>query len=125
MDCGWTDRRLACWTGDEGWWLWHSRGHHSRHPRRRLGWLGLWAFGNLARRRHDRFHRCGICWRGDFGLDYPLTEKSLIVEASASAHNRFSECVMAIFHELGAFESPEPSSLHRRTIGFYAGPLMR
>jgi uncharacterized membrane protein YeaQ/YmgE (transglycosylase-associated protein family) len=21
MDCGWTDRRLACWTGDEGWWL--------------------------------------------------------------------------------------------------------
>jgi hypothetical protein len=32
---------------------------------------------------------------------------------------------VAIFHELGAFESPEPSSLHRRTIGFYAGPLMR
>src|SRR5450432_3995862 len=74
MDCGWTDRRVACWTGGEGWRL--------RHPRRPLGWLGLWAFGNLARRRHDRLHRCGICWRGDFGRDHPLTEKSLIVEIS-------------------------------------------
>src|ERR1700682_102143 len=77
MDCGWTDRRLASWAGYEGWWLRRTRRHHSRHPRRRFGRLGVRAVGNLAGRRHDRLHHCGICGRGDFGLDYPLTEKGL------------------------------------------------
>ena len=43
-----------------------------------LGRCDLRNSRNLARRRHDRLHNCGICWRGDFGLDYPLTEKSLM-----------------------------------------------
>ena len=54
-----------------------ARGHHSRNPRRRCGWLGLWTLGNLAGRRHDRFDHSGICWRGNFGWDYALAEKSL------------------------------------------------
>src|ERR1035437_4893736 len=68
MDCGWTDRRLACWTSDEGW-------------------------------RHDRLHHRGIRWCGDFGRDYPLTEKSLIVEISS-----------AYCHAVEARTSPCPCS---------------
>ena len=44
------------------------------------GVIGGWVFGalgNLARRRHHRRDPCGICWRGDFGMDYPLDQKSL------------------------------------------------
>jgi uncharacterized membrane protein YeaQ/YmgE (transglycosylase-associated protein family) len=44
------------------------------------GVLGGWVFGlfgNLVGRRHDRLYHCGICWRCDSGLAYPLTEKSL------------------------------------------------
>jgi hypothetical protein len=43
------------------------------------GSSGFWEFG---RARHDRLHHCGICWSGDFGLDFPVTEKSLIVEVN-------------------------------------------
>jgi hypothetical protein len=39
--------------------------------------LDLRAFGNLARRRNDRFHYCGVRGRSNFGLDHPLTEESL------------------------------------------------
>src|SRR5262249_41118534 len=39
--------------------------------------LGLRPFGNLAGRGHDRLHRCCICWRCDFGWDYPFAENGL------------------------------------------------
>ena len=67
-----------------------------------LGGWNLWAFGNLARWRLDRLHFCGICGRGDFGLDYPLTEKSLIVEASrACAHDRDEVVQWRYFANIG------------------------
>src|ERR1700728_390310 len=94
MDCGGTDRRVACWTSDEGWWLPHSRLHSSRHPRRHPGWLGVWGFGNLARRRHDRLHHCGICWCGHFGRDYSCTEESLIVELTGAYVHDPGQCIM-------------------------------
>src|SRR5580698_2105750 len=77
MDRGWTDRRLAGWEGDEGRWVRSTRRHHSWHPRRCPGRLGLRDVRNLAGRRHDRVDSCGVCWRRDFDLAYPLAEKSL------------------------------------------------
>ena len=49
---------------------------------RHFGWLDLRDVGNLARWRHDWVHRCCIRWRGDLGLDYPLTEKSMIADVN-------------------------------------------
>ena len=40
-------------------------------------WAAFWEARDLARRRDDSVDHRGICWRGDFGLDYALTEKSL------------------------------------------------
>ena len=37
-----------------------------------FGLLGIWPGGGLI-----GSHRCGICWRGNFGRDYALAEKSL------------------------------------------------
>src|SRR5216683_1535095 len=77
LDCCWIDRRLARGPGYERRRVRHSGRHHSRHPRRPPGGLGLRTFGNLARRGHDWFNHCGIYWRGDFGRDYSPTEESL------------------------------------------------
>src|SRR5208283_3446523 len=37
----------------------------------------FWASGNLAGRRHDRLHYCGVCWGRNSGVDFTLAEKSL------------------------------------------------
>ena len=41
------------------------------------GRLDLRTFWNLAWWRADWLHHCGICGRGNFGLDYPLAKESL------------------------------------------------
>ena len=93
-DCGWTDRRLARWPSDEGWRLRCNRRHYAWHPRRLIRRLDFPSVGNLARRRNNWFHHCGIRRRGDTGLDYSFAEENPIL-GCASVTRRLSHLTVA------------------------------
>src|SRR5215469_17029101 len=72
LDCRWFNCRLARWSGYEGWWLRHGRGHHSWTSRWRPGRLDFREARSVNRWRNDRLDHRRIYRRGDFGRDNPL-----------------------------------------------------
>src|SRR6516165_7666574 len=96
MDCGRTDRRLACGPSHEGWWLRRPGRHYSWRLGRGSRRMDFWHAWNLAWRGNDWIDHCCFRRSSYTRVDYPLVQESLtrppaaIVRAAWGIWTRFN-----------------------------------